>query len=242
MKSPLNVAVPKTNLVSSIIAIVSAVIVFAFAYAGITGTGRTNAHAQSSDSDPAPLPRVPAGAATAIFAGGCFWCMEAPFDKIDGVFSTTSGYIGGKKKDPTYKEISSGYTGHTEAVMIVFDPKKVSYDRLLHVFWRNIDPTVKDQQFCDVGSQYRSGIFYTDDAQKTAADASKAALMKSKPFKGDILTEVTKATQFYPAEEYHQDYYQKNPVRYKFYRNGCGRDAKLKSLWGAEAGGEVAKK
>jgi peptide-methionine (S)-S-oxide reductase len=110
------------------------------------------------------------------------------------------------------------------------------------VFWRNIDPTVKDQQFCDVGSQYRSGIFYTDDAQKTAADASKAALMKSKPFKGDILTEVTKATQFYPAEEYHQDYYQKNPVRYKFYRNGCGRDAKLKSLWGAEAGGEVAKK
>jgi peptide-methionine (S)-S-oxide reductase len=175
--------------------------------------------------------------AKATFAGGCFWCMEAPFDKVDGVVSTTSGYIGGTKKNPTYQEVSAGSTGHTEAVQVVYDPKKVTYDKLLHIFWRNIDPTVKNQQFCDVGTQYRSGVFYHDDAQKVAAEKSKAELAKSKPFKAEIVSEITKADEFYPAEEYHQDYYIKNPVRYNFYRSGCGRDAKLKELWGAEAGG-----
>lgn len=175
--------------------------------------------------------------AKATFAGGCFWCMEAPFDKTDGVISTTSGYIGGSKKNPSYQEVSAGVTGHTEAVQVVYDPKKVTYEKLLHIFWRNIDPTVKNQQFCDVGTQYRSGVFYHDDAQKAAAEKSKAELAKNKPFKANIVTEITAATEFYPAEEYHQDYYIKNPVRYNFYRSGCGRDAKLKGLWGAEAGG-----
>ncbi len=177
-------------------------------------------------------PATPAVTAKAIFAGGCFWCMEPPFDVIDGVLSTTSGYIGGKQRNPTYKEISAGNTGHTEAVEIVYDPKKVSYDKLLEIFWRNIDPTVKDQQFCDVGSQYRSGIFVLDAAQKAAAEASKAALEKNKSFKEKIVTEITTATVFYPAEDYHQDYYQKNPIRYQYYRSGCGRDARLKQLWG----------
>ncbi len=175
--------------------------------------------------------------AKATFAGGCFWCMEGPFDAVDGVISTTSGYIGGKTKSPTYKEVSSGSTGHTEAVQVVYDPKKVSYDKLLYVFWRNIDPTTKDRQFCDVGTQYRTGIFYYDDAQKKSAEESKAALVKAKPFPGDFVTEITAAGDFTPAEEYHQDYYKKNPTQYRFYRAGCGRDAKLKQLWGAEAGG-----
>lgn len=158
--------------------------------------------------------------------------MEPPYDKLDGVISTTSGYIGGKKHKPTYEEISTGTTGHTEAVEVVYDPKKVTYDKLLDVFWRNIDPTVKDQQFCDRGSQYRTGIFYLNAEQKRLAEASKAALDKSKPFKQPIVTEITQATEFYPAEDYHQDYYLKNPVRYKLYRNGCGRDARLQQLWG----------
>jgi peptide-methionine (S)-S-oxide reductase len=148
------------------------------------------------------------------------------------VISTTSGYIGGQKPNPTYEEVSSGRTGHAEAVQVVYDPKKVSYEKLLDVFWHNIDPTVKDQQFCDIGSQYRSGIFYHDDEQKRLAEASKAALDKSKPFKALIVTEITRVGEFYPAEEYHQDFYLKNPVRYKFYRNGCGRDARLQQLWG----------
>ncbi len=170
--------------------------------------------------------------AKATFAGGCFWCMEPPFDKLPGVVSTTSGYTGGKKLNPTYREVSDGQTGHTEAVQIVYDPAKISYDQLLNVFWRNIDPTVKDQQFCDHGSQYRTGIFAHDDAQKKLADAAKVALLKSKPFKADIVTEITAASTFYPAEDYHQDYYLKNPVKYKFYRFNCGRDARLKELWG----------
>jgi peptide-methionine (S)-S-oxide reductase len=183
---------------------------------------------------PATKPAAASPAYTkAIFAGGCFWCMEPPYDKLDGVVSTLSGYIGGHKKNPTYEEVSASRTGHTEAVEVVYDPKKVSYQKLLDVFWRNIDPTVKDQQFCDVGSQYRSGIFYVDEEQKRLAEASKAALEKSKPFKGAIVTEITRATEFYPAEDYHQDYYLKNPVRYKFYRNGCGRDSRLKQLWGS---------
>ena len=175
-----------------------------------------------------------AGAATAkaIFAGGCFWCMEHPFDVLPGVVSTTSGYIGGQKKNPTYEEVSSGRTGHTEAVQVVYDPKKVTYEKLLDVFWHNIDPTVKDQQFCDHGSQYRSGIFYTDDEQKRLAEASKAALERNKPFSAAIVTEITRASEFYPAEDYHQDFYLKNPLRYKYYRSGCGRDARLKQLWG----------
>ncbi len=179
----------------------------------------------------------PAGTAVATFAGGCFWCMEAPFDVLPGVISTTSGYTGGSKKSPTYQEVSSGRTGHAEAVQIVYDPKKISYEKLLEVFWHNIDPTVKDQQFCDVGNQYRTGIFYHDEAQKKAAEASRAALQKNRPFKGEIVTEITAAAEFTPAEDYHQDFYKKNPTRYKFYRAGCGRDDRLKELWGADAGG-----
>jgi peptide-methionine (S)-S-oxide reductase len=170
--------------------------------------------------------------AKATFAGGCFWCMEPPYDKLPGVISTVSGYMGGQVKNPTYEQVSTGRTGHTEVVQVEYDPSKVSYEKLLEVFWRNIDPTVKDAQFCDHGSQYRTGVFFHDDAQRKLAEASKAALQKSKPFKADIVTEITKAGEFYKAEEYHQDYYQKNPVRYKLYRNGCGRDARLKELWG----------
>jgi len=173
--------------------------------------------------------------AKAIFAGGCFWCMEPPFDKTDGVIATISGYTGGTKVNPTYEEVSSGTTGHAESVQVEYDPKKVSYEKLLDVFWHNVDPTQKDGQFCDHGNQYRTAIFVANDEQKKLAEASKAALMKSKPFKGDIVTEIVPATTFYPAEDYHQDYYLKNPVRYKFYRTGCGRDARLKELWGSAA-------
>ena len=172
----------------------------------------------------------------ATFAGGCFWCMEPPYDAIPGVISTTSGYIGGRTANPTYEQVASGATGHTEAVQVVYDPKKVTYEKLLEVFWVNIDPTVRDRQFCDSGSQYRTGVFYHSEAQRKAAEASKAALEKSKPFKAPIVTPVEMAGTFYPAEGYHQDYYVKNPVRYKFYRNGCGRDARLRELWGDKAG------
>ena len=179
---------------------------------------------------------VPPGHAVATFAGGCFWCMEPPYDKLPGVSATISGYIGGSKANPTYQEVSAGTTGHTEAVQVVYDPKKVTYAQLLDVFWHNIDPTVKDRQFCDSGSQYRTGIFYHDAAQRQAAEASKAALEKSKPFPAPIVTEISMAGAFYPAEDYHQDYYRKNPVRYQIYRNGCGRDVRLKQLWGDKAG------
>jgi peptide-methionine (S)-S-oxide reductase len=180
---------------------------------------------------PGDAEAAPASArAKATFAGGCFWCMEGPFDKLDGVISTTSGYTGGSKKNPTYQEVSSGGTGHTEAVEIVYDPAKVSYEKLLEVFWRNIDPLVRDRQFCDVGTQYRSGIFYHDELQKRLAEASKAEVQKR--FKQPIITEIVPASKFYPAEEYHQDYYKKNPIRYKFYRTGCGRDRRLAELWG----------
>lgn len=179
----------------------------------------------------AQAPR-PASVATATFAGGCFWCMEAPFDKLDGVISTTSGYTGGKVKNPTYEQVSSGRTGHTEAVEIRFDPNKVSYAALVEVFWRNIDPTVSNRQFCDSGSQYRSAIFFHDEAQKKLALSTKARIESEKGWK--IKTEIVPASTFYPAEEYHQDYYLKNPVRYKYYRGGCGRDARLSELWGAK--------
>ncbi|MBI3343856.1 MAG: peptide-methionine (S)-S-oxide reductase MsrA [Gammaproteobacteria bacterium] len=168
----------------------------------------------------------------ATFAGGCFWCMEPPFDKLDGVISTTSGYTGGHQKNPTYQEVSAGGTGHTESVQVVYDPKRVSYEELLKVFWRNIDPTVRDAQFCDHGQQYRTAIFYHDDKQRELAERSKEALDKTKPFKEPIVTEITPANIFYPAEDYHQDFYKKNPVRYKFYRYNCGRDQRLEQLWG----------
>jgi peptide-methionine (S)-S-oxide reductase len=170
--------------------------------------------------------------AKATFAGGCFWCMEPPFDKLPGVVSVTSGYTGGHKKKPTYEEVSSGSTGHTEAVQVVYDPGKVSYRQLLDVFWKNIDPTVSDRQFCDVGTQYRAAIFWHDEEQRREAEASRAELEKTKPFRGNIVTGIVAASEFYPAEEYHQKYYQKNPLRYQYYRAGCGRDARLKQLWG----------
>ncbi len=175
----------------------------------------------------------PPGKAIATFAGGCFWCMEPPYDKLDGVISTTSGYMGGKTKNPTYQEVSSGATGHTEVVQVVYDPAKVSYEKLLDVYWRNVDPTVTDRQFCDVGSQYRATIFVHTEEQRKAADKSREALAKGKPFKEPIVTPIVAAGEFWPAEEYHQDYYIKNPVRYTYYRTGCGRDARLKALWGA---------
>ncbi len=173
--------------------------------------------------------------ATATFAGGCFWCMEPPFDKLDGVLSTTSGYIGGHQDDPTYKQVSAGSTGHTEAVEIRFDPEKISYEQLLTVFWKNIDPTTADRQFCDSGSQYRPGIFYHDEAQKKAAEKSLEHIQRTKTFDEPVVTEITAATTFYPAEDYHQDYYQKNPLRYKYYRFACGRDKRLEQLWGNSA-------
>jgi len=179
---------------------------------------------------------VPPGHAVATFAGGCFWCMEPPYEKLPGVVEVISGYTGGSKANPTYEQVSAGSTGHAEAVQVVYDPKKVTYEQLLDVFWHNIDPTVKDRQFCDSGTQYRSAIFYMDNAQRQAAEASLAALQKSRPFKEPIVTQIAMAGAFYPAEEYHQDYYKKNPVRYQIYRSGCGRDARLKQLWGDKAG------
>jgi peptide-methionine (S)-S-oxide reductase len=172
----------------------------------------------------------------ATFAGGCFWCMEHPFDELPGVVSVTSGYTGGQKKNPTYEEVSAGTTGHAEAVQIIYDPAKVSYEKLLSVFWHNIDPTVRDRQFCDVGNQYRSAIFYHNEEQHRLALQSKAQLEKIKTFREPVVTEIVQATEFYPAEEYHQHYYKKNPIRYKFYRTSCGRDRRLKELWGDEAG------
>jgi len=172
------------------------------------------------------------GNAKAIFAGGCFWCVEADFDKVPGVVSTTSGYIGGKVANPTYQQVTTKTTGHAEAVEIVYDPAKVSYEQLLEHFWRTIDPTTVDRQFCDAGSPYRSAIFALDAAQLKAAQASLAALQKNKPFAEPVVTQIALAGPFYVAEDYHQDYYKKNPVRYQYYRSGCGRDARLKQLWG----------
>lgn len=168
----------------------------------------------------------------ATFAGGCFWCMEATFDGLAGVKKVTSGYTGGREKNPTYEDVSSGATGHAESVEILYDPSEISYAKLLDIFWHNIDPTVKDRQFCDVGHQYRSAIFYHNEAQRRLAEESKKALEDSKRFSGPIYTEIVPATEFYPAEEYHQKYHIKNPLRYKFYRYNCGRDRRLKMLWG----------
>ena len=179
------------------------------------------------------VPR-PDGASTAVFAGGCFWCIEADFEKLPGVFDAESGYAGGTVKNPTYEQVSAGDTGHTEVVRVYYDPKKVSYQQLVDYFWRHIDPTVKDRQFCDGGSQYRSAILYQNDAERSVAQASKSALEKSKRF-ASVHTEIIPVGTFYSAEEYHQDYYKKNPVRYKYYRASCGRDARVKELWGKDA-------
>ena len=172
--------------------------------------------------NPASATTTPAGALEkAALAGGCFWCMEAPFDQLPGVVSVLPGYIGGKTKNPTYKEVSAGGTGHAEAVQIVYDPAKISYEKLLAVYWHNIDPTVSNRQFCDTGYQYRSAIFYNTEEQHRVALQSKAALEKNKPFKEAVVTEITPAGEFYPAEDYHQHYYKKNPLRYNYYRTGC---------------------
>jgi peptide-methionine (S)-S-oxide reductase len=179
-----------------------------------------------------PTPKL----SKAIFAGGCFWCVEADFDKVPGVVSTTSGYSGGKLANPTYQQVSSGATGHAEVVQVVFDPDKVSYKILVDYFWRTIDPTTRDQQFCDMGSPYRSAIYPLDADQLRIAKASLADLQKSKPFKQPVVTEIALAGAFYPAEDYHQDYHLKNPLRYNYYKSGCGRVARLTELWGDLAG------
>ena len=176
-----------------------------------------------------------AAPATATFAGGCFWCMQPPFDKLDGVLSTTVGYTGGRTKDPTYPEVSAGETGHAEAVQVVYDPAKISYAQLLDVFWRNIDPLTPNAQFCDRGSQYRSAIFYHAETQRDLAEQSKKQLEEPKRFDRPIVTEITAAMKFYAAEEYHQNYPEKNPARYEYYRWRCGRDRRLKKLWGTPA-------
>jgi peptide-methionine (S)-S-oxide reductase len=170
--------------------------------------------------------------ATAIFAGGCFWCVEADFEKLPGVLDAESGYTGGQLKNPTYEQVSNGGTGHAESVRVRYDPAKVTYRQLLDYFWHHIDPTVKDRQFCDNGAQYRSVIFYQSEAERLAAEASKAELEKSGRFP-HIYTEIVAASTFYPAEEYHQDYYKKNPIRYNFYRSRCGRDARVAEVWSA---------
>lgn len=177
---------------------------------------------------------APAGTArdTAVFAGGCFWCVEEAFDKVEGVVSTTSGYTGGHTQNPSYEEVVTGRTGHAEVVRVVYEPKKISYQQLLNVFWRNIDPLTANRQFCDRGSQVRSAIFYENAEQRRLAEASKRALERSGRFEQPIVTEINPGAPFYQAEEYHQDYYRKNPLRYKFYKTSCGRVRRLEELWG----------
>jgi peptide-methionine (S)-S-oxide reductase len=194
----------------------------------LVGAGRAAAESPDTERNEAAREDL----ATATFAGGCFWCMEPPFDELDGVVSTTSGYTGGHKPDPTYEEVSGGGTGHLEAVQVVYDPRRVSYEELLDVFWRNIDPTQANGQFCDIGPQYRSAIFYHDDRQRQLADETRRQLDRGATIEEPIVTEILAFEEFYPAEEYHQDYYEKRPLRYKFYRYRCGRDAQLEQLWG----------
>ncbi len=179
-----------------------------------------------------PVPKPAEGQAVATFAGGCFWCVESDFDKVDGVLATTSGFMGGTTPNPTYKAVTAGGTGHLEVVQIIFDPKRVSYEKLLDVFWRSIDPYDPIGQFCDKGDSYLSGIFTHDAAQKRAADASLAKLVESNKTGKPITTTIRAAAMFTPAEEYHQDYYKKNPIQYRIYRTGCGRDARLEAIWG----------
>jgi peptide-methionine (S)-S-oxide reductase len=186
----------------------------------------------SSKSPATTLPPT-AEYATATFAGGCFWCMEPPFDRLEGVISTISGYMGGHVDQPTYQQVSAGGSGHAEVVQITYDPSLIDYTTLLHNFWRNIDPTDANGQFCDKGRQYRSEIFYHNTEQRDLAEQSKTAL-NNKPFTGKITTDITSAATFYPAEQYHQNYYQKNPISYKYYRYACGRDKRLEQLWGTQ--------
>ncbi|MCX7164883.1 MAG: peptide-methionine (S)-S-oxide reductase MsrA [Rhodocyclales bacterium] len=173
---------------------------------------------------------VPAGSATAIFAGGCFWCIENDFEKLPGVIEVESGYTAGRTSNPSYEQVSAGGTGHAEAVRVIYDPQKLSYAQLVDYFWRHIDPTAKDRQFCDVGSQYRSGIYWQNEAVRKTAEAKRDALLKSGKFK-TIHTELAQATTFWLAETYHQDYYKKNPIRYNYYRKACGRDARVEEVW-----------
>ncbi|MCK0714127.1 peptide-methionine (S)-S-oxide reductase MsrA [Chromohalobacter sarecensis] len=181
-----------------------------------------------------PISQAHAAQREAIFAGGCFWCMEPPYDKLEGVVSTTSGYIGGDSERPTYEQVSSGTTGHAEAVKVVYDDEVVDYDTLLDVFWHNIDPFAEGRQFCDVGSQYRSAIFPLDKRQRRLAEASKKAVETH--FERGVKTRIEPKAPFWDAEEYHQNFYKKNPVRYRFYRAGCGRDDRLEAVWGDDAG------
>jgi peptide-methionine (S)-S-oxide reductase len=193
------------------------------------------AAALSGSAAQGAAPAASASVATATFAGGCFWCMEGPFDRVPGVLSTTSGYTGGTVKRPSYEQVSSGTTGHAESVEVAYDPSRVTYAQLLDVFWHNVDPTDGGGQFCDRGHQYRTAIFVHDDEQRRLAEQSKKELEASGRLKKKVVTEIVAASDFYPAEDYHQDYYKKNPVRYKFYRYNCGRDERLKELWGEAA-------
>ena len=182
----------------------------------------------------------PAAQASATFAGGCFWCMQPPFEHLPGVVSTTVGYTGGNKQKPTYEEVSAGGSGHAESVQVIYDPTKIDYDKLLDVFWHNVDPVTRDAQFCDHGPQYRTAIFYHDETQHRLAEDSKRRLEASHKLPGPVVTEIVAATEFWPAEDYHQRYHEKNPVRYKYYRWNCGRDQRLRELWGEAApAGEV---
>jgi peptide-methionine (S)-S-oxide reductase len=187
---------------------------------------------QSHAADPAAPAPIPSGVAVMTVAGGCFWCVEEAFEHLDGVDSATSGYTGGQLVNPTYEQVSAGGTGHFEAVQIVYDPRKITYEKLLDVFWHNVDPTDAAGQFCDEGSSYKSAIFFHDDAQKAAAEASKRAIEQSGKPTSKVATEILLAGTFYPAEEYHQDYAERNPIRYRFYRTGCGRDRRLAEVWG----------
>ena len=204
-----------------LIALLTSLLVF-----GLAGSAPAETNAA------APAAATGGKTATATFAGGCFWCMEPPFEKLDGVVSVTSGYTGGSKKNPTYEEVSAGGTGHAESIEVIYDPAKISYEKLLDVYWHNVDPVTPNAQFCDHGNQYRTAIFYHDEEQKKAAEKSKQALEASGKLGKPIVTEIVAATQFYPAEEYHQDYYKKNPIRYHYYRYNCGRDQRLEELWG----------
>jgi peptide-methionine (S)-S-oxide reductase len=203
-------------------------IFLAFVVVMMCGAASARAHAADASAP---------GLEKATFAGGCFWCMQPAFDHIPGVVSTVVGYTGGEKQNPTYEEVSDGGTGHAESIEITFDPKKVTYQKLLDVFWHNVDPTSVDREFCDVGHQYRTAIFFHGPDQERAAKESEKQIEETKPFKDPIVTEIVAASTFWPAEDYHQDFYLKNPVRYKFYRYNCGRDQRLRELWGAASGG-----
>ncbi|MFI8479540.1 peptide-methionine (S)-S-oxide reductase MsrA [Pseudomonas sp. NPDC078700] len=211
----------------------SATLLFGLLLSACGPTSSTAANAQPVSTPPS-INLKPGEQGVAVFAGGCFWCTESDFDKVPGVLSTTSGYIGGTVKNPTYEQVSSGKTGHLEAVLVSYDPSKTNYAKLLEAYWPTIDPLTANAQFCDHGTQYRSAIFYSDDAEKAAAEASKAALQNSGRLKGKIVTEILAGSTFYPAEQYHQDYYLKNPLRYKYYRTACGRDSRLEDVWGTK--------